>query len=73
MIFQDAYAKAYYAALLQRQREQEECINTEQEPLNTTGDTSSRQVGMKSKRGYNGDGEEDEYVEWEEAPKTGTY
>ncbi|KAL1824732.1 hypothetical protein ACET3Z_011510 [Daucus carota] len=68
---QDAYAKAYYAALLQRQREQEECINTEQEPLNTTGDTSSRQVGMKSKRGYNGDGEEDEYVEWEEAPKTG--
>ncbi|THG00865.1 hypothetical protein TEA_006917 [Camellia sinensis var. sinensis] len=70
---EDEYVKAYYAALLQRQREQEEAAKTEQELLNTNisnglNGTFERQVGMKSKRDEN---DEDENVEWEEAPPAG--
>lgn len=70
---QDEYVKAYYAALLQRQREQEEAAKREQELLNTNisnglNGTFERQVGMKSKRDEN---DEDENVEWEEAPPAG--
>lgn len=72
-ILQDEYVKAYYAALLQRQREQDEAANREQE-LSNTGISngvhakSDRQVGNKSKRDEN---EGDEDVEWEEAAPTG--
>ncbi|PSS26840.1 General transcription factor IIE subunit 1 like [Actinidia chinensis var. chinensis] len=58
---QDEYIKAYYAALLQRQREQDEVANGQQEPLD-------RQVGMKSKRDEN---EGDEEIEWEEDAPAG--
>ncbi|GFY90996.1 transcription factor TFIIE, alpha subunit [Actinidia rufa] len=51
----------YYAALLQRQREQDEVANGQQEPLD-------RQVGMKSKRDEN---EGDEDIEWEEDAPAG--
>lgn len=70
---QDEYVKAYYAAILQRQREQEEATKREQELVNSntvSGDfamSSERQVGMKSKRE---DDDEDD-VEWEEAPSAG--
>lgn len=73
MILQDAYLEAYYAALFQRQQEQEESNKRKQEPFNPTDDTTSRQVGMKSKRGYNDDDDGDENVEWEEAPTAGIY
>lgn len=67
VILQDEYFKAYYAALLQRQQEQEESIKVEQESLNTT-DGAFRQVGMKAKREDDGNDDVDENVEWEEAP-----
>ncbi|KAA8541162.1 hypothetical protein F0562_025092 [Nyssa sinensis] len=71
---QDEYVKAYYAALLQRQREQEEAEKGQQERSNTNisngvnGTSSERQVGVKSKRD---DDEGDDDVEWEEAPPAG--
>lgn len=68
---QDEYFKAYYAALLQRQQEQEESIKVEQESLNTT-DGAFRQVGMKAKREDDGNDDVDENVEWEEAPTGNT-
>lgn len=60
---QDEYLKAYYAALLQRQREQEEAAKNQQEPFKA--DINERQVGMKSKRAEDDvDGDD---VEWEES------
>uniref|UniRef100_A0A803QLC2 HTH TFE/IIEalpha-type domain-containing protein n=1 Tax=Cannabis sativa TaxID=3483 RepID=A0A803QLC2_CANSA len=66
---QDEYVKAYYAALLEKQKELEAA--TKQEELSNAqmldgeaSTSSSRQVGMKSKR-VEDEGEED--VEWEEA------
>lgn len=72
---QDEYFKAYYAALYKRQQEQE-AVRMEQleaakysattSNMNDVSDTvSERQVGMKARR------EEDDNVEWEEAPPTG--
>ncbi|KAM7474271.1 hypothetical protein LguiB_021514 [Lonicera macranthoides] len=72
---QDEYFKAYYAALLQRQQEQEAASTKEQELPNTSisdtvnGTSSDRQVGMKSKRAD--DDEVDDDVDWEEAPPAG--
>ncbi|KAM7469982.1 hypothetical protein LguiA_008165 [Lonicera macranthoides] len=72
---QDEYFKAYYAALLQRQQEQEAASTKEQELPNTSisdtvnGTSSDRQVGMKSKR--SDDDEVDDDVDWEEAPPAG--
>lgn len=68
---QDEYVKAYYAALLVRQREQEESVKKEHESTNATMSSEvdnmpgERQVGMKSKRDddYEVDG-----VEWEGTP-----
>ncbi|KAG8386963.1 hypothetical protein BUALT_Bualt03G0203300 [Buddleja alternifolia] len=67
---QDEYVKAYYAALLMRQREQEETVKKEeQESSNATmsndvyNTPSERQVGMKSKRDDDYEGDD---VEWEE-------
>ncbi|KAL3647167.1 hypothetical protein CASFOL_008135 [Castilleja foliolosa] len=69
----DEYIKAYYAALLMRQREQEESVKKEQESTGATNISevyntpTERQVGMKSKRDdYEGDD-----VNWEEARPTG--
>lgn len=67
---QDEYVKAYYAALLQRQREQEDAAKGQPELLNNaiSNGTSERQVGMKSKRDDNEGGED---VEWGEAHPAG--
>ncbi|GER31603.1 transcription initiation factor IIE alpha subunit family protein [Striga asiatica] len=72
---QDEYVKAYYAALLKRQREQEEAVKKEKESSsieisnNIHSMTSERQVGVKSKRDeFEGDDE----VEWEEDPPAGS-
>ncbi|XP_075473760.1 uncharacterized protein LOC142504822 [Primulina tabacum] len=71
---QDEYVKAYYAAILQRQRDQEEMAKAQESPNATTSaqvsfTLSERQVGVKSKR----DDYEGEDVEWEEAaPSTGS-
>lgn len=73
---QDEYFKAYYAALIKRQQEQEAANREQQEAAKfsaTTSNipnggfetTSDRRVGMKAKR------DEDDYVEWEEAPPPG--
>ncbi|XP_062119953.1 uncharacterized protein LOC133834375 [Humulus lupulus] len=72
-IFQDEYVKAYYAALLEKQKELEAATKLQEElsnaqMLNGESSTStSRQVGMKSKRAK----DEGEEVEWEEAPVAG--
>ncbi|XP_073044000.1 uncharacterized protein [Primulina eburnea] len=68
---QDECVKAYYAAILQCQREQEEMAKTHESPNATTSAQVSltlteRQVGVKSKR----DDYEGEDVEWEDAPPT---
>ncbi|XP_020261349.1 general transcription factor IIE subunit 1 isoform X2 [Asparagus officinalis] len=74
--FQDEYVKAYYAALVQRQEEQAAASKRAQQVENNGTSTSylsnvvsetpsERQVGMKEKR------EEDDDVEWEEAPPAG--
>ncbi|KAJ8750561.1 hypothetical protein K2173_015722 [Erythroxylum novogranatense] len=66
---QDEYVKAYYAALLQKRQELEEAAKKQQESSQTlnsndvSDSSSSRQVGMKSKR-VEIDGDDD----WEEAP-----
>ena len=72
-MLQDEYVKAYYAALLQRQHEQEEAANRQEDFLNTNNSDvvygiSERQVGLKSKHDED---EGDDDVEWEEAPSTG--
>lgn len=69
IIMQDEYFKAYYAALLERQREedakrQQDLSNIDISDQHTSSD---RQVGMKSKRE---DEIEDEDV-WEEATPSG--
>ncbi|KAF6168943.1 hypothetical protein GIB67_038440 [Kingdonia uniflora] len=64
----DEYVKAYYAALLQRQQEQDAKAKQQESAM---ADTISdyRHVGMKSKREED---EGDDDVEWEEeAPNTG--
>ncbi|KAL0405610.1 UNVERIFIED_CONTAM: Transcription initiation factor IIE subunit alpha [Sesamum latifolium] len=72
---QDEYVKAYYAALLMRQRGQEETVKKEDESPNNTipnevyNAPSERQVGMKSKRDDDDEGDDDE---WEEAPPIGS-
>ncbi|GFP93769.1 hypothetical protein PHJA_001521300 [Phtheirospermum japonicum] len=69
---QDEYVKAYYAALLMRQREQEETVKKEHESTNigiADSTPSERQVGMKSKRDDEDDVDDNE---WEEAPPTGS-
>ncbi|XP_027126210.1 uncharacterized protein [Coffea arabica] len=70
---QDEYFKAYYAALLQRQHEQEAALREQGLPnssiSNGAADTSfERQVGLKSKRDDQDDGDD---VEWEEAAPAG--
>ncbi|KAI5660152.1 hypothetical protein M9H77_28945 [Catharanthus roseus] len=71
---QDEYVKAYYAALLQRQREQEVSVKKEEELPNSNplsgdyGTSNERQVGMKSKREDEDDGDD---VEWEEEATAG--
>lgn len=73
-MLQDEYVKAYYAALLEKQKELEAATKQQEElsnaqMLNGESSTStSRQVGVKSKRADD-EGEED--VEWEEAPVAG--
>lgn len=65
--------KAYYAALLQRQREQE-AANREQELASSSilngayNASPQRQLGMKSKRDDEDEGDD---VEWEEAVPAG--
>ena len=77
-ILQDEYVKAYYAALLKKQQELEEAAKEQQEPssvqiLNATSSSTfpGRQVGLKSKRGDDDEGDDD--VDWEEAPVAGMY
>ncbi|XP_055825505.1 transcription factor efuD-like isoform X2 [Solanum dulcamara] len=68
---QDEYVKAYYEALFKRQREQEEATKMLPETSTTDGvynTSTERQVGMKSKREEDDEGED---VEWEEAPPAG--
>ncbi|KAM7278925.1 hypothetical protein ACFE04_006059 [Oxalis oulophora] len=70
---QDEYVKAYYKALIEKQRELEEATKREElsnEPVadGPSGSPSSRQVGIKSKREED---EGDEDVDWEEASVPG--
>uniref|UniRef100_A0A0V0IFR4 Putative general transcription factor IIE subunit 1-like n=1 Tax=Solanum chacoense TaxID=4108 RepID=A0A0V0IFR4_SOLCH len=68
---QDEYIKAYYEALFKRQKEQEEATKILPETSTTDGvynTSTERQVGMKSKREEEDEGED---VEWEEAPPAG--
>ncbi|XP_057796595.1 uncharacterized protein LOC131012625 [Salvia miltiorrhiza] len=71
---QDEYARAYYAALLKLHHEKEEKIKKEAESPNDVIITevfnapSERQVGMKSKREDELEGDD---IEWEEGPSTG--
>ncbi|XP_027329926.1 general transcription factor IIE subunit 1-like [Abrus precatorius] len=66
---QDEYIKAYYAALLKQQHELEAAAKNQLSNTHAaddpSGSTSNRQVGVKSKR------EEDDDIEWEEAPISG--
>ncbi|XP_065001542.1 transcription factor efuD isoform X1 [Musa acuminata AAA Group] len=69
---QDEYLKAYYAALLKRQKEQEEASRMQREAERSQSDLvdgvleaySERQVGKKAKR----EDYENDDVEWEEVP-----
>ncbi|WOL18964.1 general transcription factor IIE subunit 1 [Canna indica] len=66
---QDEYLKAYYAALVKRQEEQEASQRAQQKtelPEGVSETPSERQVGMKSKRE---DGNDE--IEWEEDPSIG--
>lgn len=69
---QDEYLKAYYAALIKRQEEEEAKKAPESSETRVSdgpsGMSPSRQVGMKSKRDED---EGDDNVDWEEAPITG--
>ncbi|KAM3380305.1 hypothetical protein BC332_09818 [Capsicum chinense] len=65
---QDEYVKAYYEAIFKRQREQEEAAKMLPGTSTTDGvsnTSSERQIGMKSKREEEDEGED---IEWEEAP-----
>ncbi|XP_072981290.1 uncharacterized protein [Typha angustifolia] len=75
---QDEYLKAYYEALVKRQQEQEETTRRMQQLEENRASTSDqtvgiseasagRRVGMKSKR----EDDENDDVEWEEAPPSG--
>ena len=68
MPFQEEYAKAYYAALMQRQQEASLSTSGTQLPVQQEGEAPDRVVGMKAKR--ESEEEEEEGVEWEES--TGT-
>ncbi|XP_042457008.1 general transcription factor IIE subunit 1-like isoform X5 [Zingiber officinale] len=67
---QDEYLKAYYEAILKRQKEQEEALRMQQEidrarmPDYDGVSETERQVGKKAKRGVY----EEDNVEWEDAP-----
>ncbi|CAL9154527.1 unnamed protein product, partial [Musa hybrid cultivar] len=71
----DEYLKAYYAALLKRQKEQEEASRMQREAERSQSDLvdgvleaySERQVGKKAKR----EDYENDDVEWEEVPSAG--
>ncbi|KAI3823594.1 hypothetical protein L1987_05033 [Smallanthus sonchifolius] len=65
---QDEYVKAYYAALLQRQKEQEEATKREQD-LSTNSMPTYVDPSSSRKRQRDDDGEGD--VEWEETPTAG--
>ncbi|XP_074575526.1 uncharacterized protein LOC141831974 [Curcuma longa] len=65
---QDEYLKAYYAALVKRQEEEETSKRIQQQTELSTSvaeEPVHRRVGMKSKR------EDDEDIEWEDAAGTG--
>lgn len=75
---QDEYLKAYYAAIVKRQEEQEAASRKMQEVVekyktsafefsNGIGQLTERQVGMKSKR----ENDENDDVDWEESTSTG--
>ncbi|CAA3027078.1 general transcription factor IIE subunit 1 [Olea europaea subsp. europaea] len=69
----DEYVKAYYAALLTRQREQQAHDDNQQQMSNAVTSNgvaipTERQVGMKSKRGDEFEGDD---VEWDEEPPAG--
>ncbi|XP_042457005.1 general transcription factor IIE subunit 1-like isoform X2 [Zingiber officinale] len=71
---QDEYLKAYYEAILKRQKEQEEALRMQQEidrarmPDYDGVSETERQVGKKAKRGVY----EEDNVEWEDAPPAGS-
>ena len=67
MSFQEEYAKAYYAALMQRQQEALSVSDT-QLPVEQEVGAPDRVVGMKAKR--ENEGEEEDGVEWEESAGT---
>lgn len=62
---QDEYFKAYYAALLQRQKEQEEVTKKEQDLSINTSDSADVEASNSRKR------QRDDDVEWEETPTAG--
>lgn len=73
-MLQDEYVKAYYAALLERQREQEAHDDSQQQMSNASTSNgvampTERQVGMKSKLADEYEGDD---VEWDEEPPAGT-
>ncbi|KAL2462852.1 general transcription factor IIE subunit 1-like [Forsythia ovata] len=74
-IIEDEYLKAYYAALLSRQRDLEADAKREQETSNATisnevhNNPTERQVGTKSKRCDESEGDD---VEWDESPAGST-
>ncbi|PIA63502.1 hypothetical protein AQUCO_00201090v1 [Aquilegia coerulea] len=75
MNIQDEYVKAYYAALLKRQQEEEATkVKQEEHPShnvvldNATEVSLERQVGLKAKRS---DDESEDDIEWEETPIAG--
>ncbi|XP_042379861.1 uncharacterized protein LOC121972233 [Zingiber officinale] len=73
MLDHDEYLKAYYEAILKRQKEQEEALSIQQgiERTQMQDDGVSeteRQVGKKAKRQVY----EKDIVEWEDAPTSGS-
>lgn len=65
---QDEYFKAYYAALLQRQKEQEEATKREQDlSMNSVSNDVDPSNSRKRQRDDDGEGD----VEWEETPTAG--
>ncbi|PON86525.1 TFIIE transcription factor [Trema orientale] len=67
-ILQDEYYKAYYAAILEAAAKQTEEMSNSQMSNGESSTSSSRQVGIKSKRDED---EGDNDVDWEEAPVAG--
>ena len=66
--FQEEYAKAYYAALMQRQQEASLSTSGTQLTVQQEDEAPDRVVGMKAKR--ESEEEEEEGVEWEESNGT---